>query len=652
MSPVLRSLRATRLGLVTLVAINLVFVHLTGAVDPAWLAPLFLATLSAPWTGGLRESRMWCALWNVGVVATFALLVHDAVTFGPRQLLEDGMTLAAFCQVHLLNVLRDEQRSDLLFFNSFLITVVTSFFAQDLAFSLVFAVWSFAFVAALALAHDHGRRPPWVVLREAAARGVVVLVATGLAFAFWPRDFRRPGLVDDALLLGGLGNAAQVGFAEKIDLRRSSHVTVSERVVLRARLTKGRADDVPRHWRGATLDAWDGRGWITLPSGGRTPRVEREWRRDANGAWTRDELGAESVVTIEAEDSGLRRLFLPIEATRLRVTSANDVDAVVPRPDGNFVRLPNGDHPPTWELWIHRGLVPHDDVEPRMVLRWLAIDRRDPRCVPVVAHALVAELRRVLPADATPTAIAQATRDLLASRYGYLAPGHQGAAASFDEFLSGQAPGHCEFFATALAVLLRLQNVPCRVATGYLAHEWTADRRTLVVRESDAHAWVEVFDRSRGWYALDATPASDDAGEGVGAWFDALRSALHDAWTAVTTFDATRRRALLDGLVALPERCLAVSTRHPAAASGIACGVVLFVILRRRRRGDRAVLEYERCLRRLRIARRSEETPRELLDRVAREGRLQPGGYRRLAAATARHETARFAVTIQEPKPC
>src|SRR5690606_15938682 len=123
-----------------------------------------------------------------------AILVHDTATSGPRHLLEDGLILAAFCQVHLLNVLRPGHKPDLLFFNSFLIALVTSFFCQDVAFSLTFLGYAFVFVGALELAADRGRRPAAVVLRGAAGRAALLVLVTGTAFATLPRDFRREGL--------------------------------------------------------------------------------------------------------------------------------------------------------------------------------------------------------------------------------------------------------------------------------------------------------------------------------------------------------------------------------------------------------------------------------------------------------------------------
>ncbi|MDA1265323.1 MAG: transglutaminase-like domain-containing protein, partial [Planctomycetota bacterium] len=67
--------------------------------------------------------------------------------------------------------------------------------------------------------------------------------------------------------------------------------------------------------------------------------------------------------------------------------------------------------------------------------------------------------------------------------------------------------GYCTYFATAAAMMLRTRGIPARVATGFLAHEWVASEGRYVVREKDAHAWIEVaFDRV-GWVTFDPTPA-------------------------------------------------------------------------------------------------------------------------------------------------
>ena len=641
--------RLLRLGLITLVVLNLAFVKLTGTVGTTWLACLLALTISSPWTARFRENQLWCALWNIGVLLTFAALVHDAIQSGPRQLLEDGMTLAAFCQVHLLNVLRNERRADLLFFNSFLIAVVTSFFCQDLAFSLVFAAWIATFVTTLSLAEISGDAAAWSVLRDAARRAAVVLLGTGLVFAFWPRDFRRPGLVDDSMFGSGLDAADSVGFSEIVDLRRSSHVAISERVALQATLTRGDQADVPRLWRGATLDTYNGRSWMTLPPAGRATSVDLLWERTSRDSWRSGSGTARAALRVHTDDPSTRRLFAPLGTLGLRVLTASDLDTSIPERDGTFVRLPIGRKPPAWELTIGDASPVERTPDRSAIAHWLSIDRDDTRVVPTVAFALLGEVTRSLPRDAEPGVVAERCRDLLASRFGYLAPGRQGAAGNLREFLSGEAPAHCEFFATGLAVLLRLHGVPCRIATGYLAHEWSPDGKSLVIRDSDAHAWVEVFDPDQGWYALDATPAFEDDDSGAGAWFDATIKWLADSWAAVTTFDAQQREALVDRLSNLPGATITALAENPVRGGGLALALAGVLAWLRRRRGDRAIADYERCLRRLRVARGSAETPRELLFRIANERRLDDARMRTLTDATTRHEQARFA-TVPPPR--
>ena len=80
-------------------------------------------------------------------------------------------------------------------------------------------------------------------------------------------------------------------------------------------------------------------------------------------------------------------------------------------------------------------------------------------------------------------------------------------ASSIREFLFRKRAGYCEHFAAGLALLLRGAGIPSRVAAGYLGGEWNGVGKYLIVRQSDAHAWVEAWIDGR-WVTLDATPPS------------------------------------------------------------------------------------------------------------------------------------------------
>jgi len=83
-------------------------------------------------------------------------------------------------------------------------------------------------------------------------------------------------------------------------------------------------------------------------------------------------------------------------------------------------------------------------------------------------------------------------------------------AASIREFLFRKRAGTCEHYAAGLSLLLRGAGIPSRVAAGYLGGEWNGVGKYLIVRQSDAHAWVEAWIDGR-WVTLDATPPSGDA---------------------------------------------------------------------------------------------------------------------------------------------
>jgi protein-glutamine gamma-glutamyltransferase len=75
-------------------------------------------------------------------------------------------------------------------------------------------------------------------------------------------------------------------------------------------------------------------------------------------------------------------------------------------------------------------------------------------------------------------------------------------------FLTITRKGHCEYFASAMVLLLRSVGIPSRVVGGYAGGEWNELGRYFLVRQSDAHTWVEAWIEDRGWVAFDPTPAA------------------------------------------------------------------------------------------------------------------------------------------------
>lgn len=76
-----------------------------------------------------------------------------------------------------------------------------------------------------------------------------------------------------------------------------------------------------------------------------------------------------------------------------------------------------------------------------------------------------------------------------------------------DEFLFDLKTGYCEYYASAFAILMRAAGIPARIVTGYQGGFWQQSSEYLLVRQSDAHAWVEVWLPDSGWTRIDPTAA-------------------------------------------------------------------------------------------------------------------------------------------------
>jgi hypothetical protein len=92
-------------------------------------------------------------------------------------------------------------------------------------------------------------------------------------------------------------------------------------------------------------------------------------------------------------------------------------------------------------------------------------------------------------------------------------------------FLFVRRAGHCEYFATAMTVMLRTLDIPARYVNGFLTGEYNDIGEDFIVRASDAHSWVEVYFPRYGWIPFDPTPPANQAARG---WFGRL--ALYWDW--------------------------------------------------------------------------------------------------------------------------
>jgi transglutaminase-like putative cysteine protease len=104
--------------------------------------------------------------------------------------------------------------------------------------------------------------------------------------------------------------------------------------------------------------------------------------------------------------------------------------------------------------------------------------------------------------------------------------------ATLDHFLLDRRAGHCEYFSTAMAILLRTQGVATREVNGFLGGEWSQFGDYLAVTQNQAHAWVEVWFPGYGWVPFDPTPSGSGRGFAESSWL----------WPGRFLFDAIQHR--------------------------------------------------------------------------------------------------------------
>ena len=130
----------------------------------------------------------------------------------------------------------------------------------------------------------------------------------------------------------------------------------------------------------------------------------------------------------------------------------------------------------------------------------------------------------------SPAAKVQAVVDWLKRTHGYTVDlkRDERIADPLEDFLFAEKAGHCEYFASAAAILLRLGGVPTRYVNGFLGGEWNDLRKVITVRENRAHSWVEAYlGQEGGWVRVDATPAVDRISHmGIGAPVARFRRAV------------------------------------------------------------------------------------------------------------------------------
>lgn len=431
---------------------------------------------------------------------------------------------------------------------------------------------------------------------------VPILVFTTALFILFP----RVGL--SLLLLNHPHAGRMIGFSDHVDLGDVGVLRDDPTIALRFELSDLPDPPpirLPLKLRGTAFDAYDGRAWA---------RTQRDVRQIEHAPETGEIVSLvrnpdpqhDRVVRIDLEPIDPPVVFLPPRAVALRVKAQNQIllgePLTIQRGADDELRYSGSDaRGLRYEVYVAGESEPlPESLPPQERARYLAL----PADLPARVGALAHEWTDALP---TPEAKARAIEDHL--RHDFLYDLHspsQGKPQPVDHFLFESKRGHCEFFSTAMAVMLRSVGIPSRNVTGFVGGTWNRFGHYYAVREGDAHSWVEAYvERDRAhtsWQTFDPTPASGtlpiEPPGGVYYYLRDLVEAMSQRWnTYVVGYDLRKQVRLFDELSRRYERFRRSTgvdkgpfehvTRGPVvAALLLALAALGYVAWRRRRRGS------------------------------------------------------------------
>ena len=596
---------------------------------PAWQSSVVFAALL--WRTGLWHARAplparWLLLLVTGAGIT-AIGWHYRTLFGR----EAGVALIVFFMAIKPLEMRTRRDAIALVMLGFFLLLTHYFYSQSIPTGLWLLATTTLLVATLIRVHG-GAQPPLAIARYAAVLLAQALPFMLILFVLFPR-VSGPlwGLPQDA-------HSGVTGLSDRMSPGSLSRLIESGAIALRVEF----AGDVPPraslYWRGPVFDEYDGQTWRSLANGARPPvpaaRIEARGTRYRyvttleahNQRW----LLALDLPTERPPDSVLTRHFETLARTPVRQRARF---AFVSSPEFFANREEN-------EALLRQSLRLPAGLNPRS--RELAAGWRErfgsPREISAAALQLFAEQNFVYT----------------------LRPPLLGANA-VDDFLFTTRQGFCEHYASAYVVLMRAAGVPARVVAGYQGGEINPIDGTLGVRQSDAHAWAEIWIAGQGWVRVDPTaavapsriergidaalPASDPLPAFVrldSDWLRGLRNrweATNNRWNQwVLGYNPQRQRELLSGM-GLADADWRTMTFALATLSALALLAVCIATLRRRTDetpAQRAWLRFCTSLERLGVARAPWEGPQAFAERVARERPALAGICLEAATAYAR----------------
>lgn len=430
---------------------------------------------------------------------------------------------------------------------SFALILASTAYRPGVLFGVAFTAYVVVGTVALVVGHlrraseSHGLTEVRVgrrLLGGTAVLSLVVLLFAAAVFVSFPRVSRAwSGR-------GGAPTTSIAGFSDQISLgEHGSRIHANPRVILRVEFPDGPPADLGRlHWRGRSYDHFDGVRW-TRSDGIRPSSGPIRWYETWSDSTVRQRIYAAPL------DVHVLFTLHPVLDLQAHSRIHPLFDAV-----GDFIYW--GSAAPVYSVVSGAGRPAPDALrsagagfmpDPAHYLQLPRLPERVHELADSLARGLDTRYDRV-----------RAVESWLRTEFGYtLELPATAAETGLEHFLFERRSGHCEYFSSAMVVLLRSLGIHARNVNGFLGGRWSEIGDYLAVTQNEAHSWVEVWFPGYGWVAFDPTPAGRLGSDASDEWLwpgRFLFDALQHRWnTWVLDYDIQAQSGILGRFLGDPE---------------------------------------------------------------------------------------------------
>ena len=357
--------------------------------------------------------------------------------------------------------------------------------------------------------------------RRILASGAALLIL--IAALAVPTFFLLPR-VSGAGFGGSSESIATAGFSDSVRLGGIGRIQQNDAVVMRVRIENAAPNDI--RWRGVALDTFDGQYWSRSKPALREPKLKND--RDLIQVDTAKRQEGLTLQTVYLEP-----LDAPVIFGLYRMIGIQGNFALLYRDFNGGITFQRTGERVSYKV-ISDTATP-DEERLRGDRAPYTADLTNYLQLPKNLDLRIADLAaKVTKGTSNRYDAAARIERYLQTEFGYTLELKAGGSDPLADFLFNVREGHCEYFATAMAIMLRTQGIAARVVNGFQRGDYNDTADVYVVRQRNAHSWVEVyFPATDSWVTFDPTPA---AGQNLGSPFSGITERVRKYVEALETF--------------------------------------------------------------------------------------------------------------------